>query len=81
VLLEPVEHLHATTIVEDEAGARYEAERQRPGLVIFTDGSRMEGGATGYVRGRVEEEPDVEGTQGPHGSRTGSGMRSHRLCP
>jgi len=48
-LLESVEHLDATTIVEDEAGAKYEAERQRPGLVIFTDGSRAEGGATGYA--------------------------------
>ena len=43
-----------TTIVEDEAGAKYEAERQRPGLVIFTDGSRTEG------------ELDVEGTQVAH---------------
>jgi len=49
VLLESVEHLDATTIVGDEAGAKYEAERQRPGLVIFTDGSRTEGGATGYA--------------------------------
>jgi len=49
VFLEPVGHLDATAIVEDEAGAKYEAERQRPDLVIFTDGSRTEGGATGYA--------------------------------
>jgi len=82
VLLESVEHLDATTLVEDEAGAKYEAERQRPGLVIFTDGSHTEGGHR--IRGRVEEGPDVEGTQGPHGSRTGSvqcGMGSHRPRP
>jgi len=34
-----VEHLDATAIVEDGAGAKYEAERQRP--VIFTDGSQL----------------------------------------
>ena len=28
VFLEPLGHLDATTIVEDEAGAKYEAERQ-----------------------------------------------------
>jgi len=49
VLLESVEHLDTTTVVEDEARAKYEAERQRPGLVIFTDRSRTEGGATGHA--------------------------------
>jgi len=46
-----VEHLDATAIVEDEAGAKYEAKRQRPGLVIFTLHRliRTEGGATGYA--------------------------------
>jgi len=73
--MESVEHLDATTIVEDEAGAKYEAERQRPGLVTSIDGSCTEGGATGYAvvwkknqtwkglkvhMGRVQEAYDTE---------------------
>jgi len=45
VLLESVEHLDATAIVEDEAEAKYEGKRQRPGHRR----SRTEGGATGYA--------------------------------
>jgi len=67
-LLESVEYLDAMTIVEDEAGAKYEAERQRLGLVIFTDGFRTEDGATGYAAvwglkvhmGRAQEAYDTE---------------------
>ena len=36
----------ATTIVEEEAKAKCEAERRRLGLVNFTDGSRTEDGCS-----------------------------------
>jgi len=49
VLLETVEPSSAATITEEEIGAKYEAERHRPGLVSFTDGSRTKEGATGYA--------------------------------
>jgi len=48
-LLETTEPFNATTFAEVETGAKYEAERCRPGLVISTDGSRTEGEATGYA--------------------------------
>jgi len=45
VLLEEPETLDAELLQEEEA----EAEKERPGLTVFTDGSRIEDGATGYA--------------------------------
>jgi len=54
---EEPETLDAELRQEEEAEARAEAERARPGLTMFTDGSRLENGATGYAavwrRGRT----------------------------
>jgi hypothetical protein len=36
--------LDAETIQEDEKAAKVEAERTRPGLTMFTDGSRLDRG-------------------------------------
>jgi ribonuclease HI len=47
VLLEEPEALDARTIQEDEKAAKAEAERVRPGITMFTDGSRLDSGATG----------------------------------
>ena len=42
--------LDASTTIEEEVAAALEAKRlDRPGLTIFTDGSRLENGATGYA--------------------------------
>jgi len=49
VLLEEPEALEAETIQEDEETAKAEAERSRLGLTMFTDGSRLDSGATGYA--------------------------------
>jgi hypothetical protein len=49
VLLVDPEALDAETIQEDEKTAKIEAERTRPGLTMFTDGSRLDSGATGYA--------------------------------
>ena len=49
VLLEEPETLDAELLQEEEVEAKLEAERERPGLVMFTDGSRLEDGATGYA--------------------------------
>jgi ribonuclease HI len=49
VLLEEPEALDAETIQEDEKSAKTEAERTRPGITMFTDGSRLDDGATGYA--------------------------------
>jgi len=49
VLLEEPETLDAELRQEEEAEAKAEAERIRPGLTLFTDGSRLDDGATGYV--------------------------------
>ena len=50
VLLEVASPLDATTTIEEAEAAANEAKRtDRPGLTIFTDGSRLENGATGYV--------------------------------
>ena len=48
VLLEEPETLDAELLQEGEAEAKAEAERIRPGLTKFTDGSRLDDGATGY---------------------------------
>jgi len=51
VILEDPEEPEAldARIQEDEKAAKAEAERTRPGLTIFTVGSRLDSGATGYA--------------------------------
>jgi NAD(P)-dependent dehydrogenase (short-subunit alcohol dehydrogenase family) len=49
VLLEEPEALDAETIQEDEKAAKAEAERIRPGITMFTDGSRLDSGAAGHA--------------------------------
>ena len=50
VLLEVASPLDATTTIEEAEAAANEVKRtDRPGLTIFTDGSRLENGATGYA--------------------------------
>jgi hypothetical protein len=49
VLLEAPETLDAATVVECQAEAKAEAELPRPGLAIFTDGSRADSSAAGYA--------------------------------
>jgi hypothetical protein len=49
VLLEEPEVLDAETIQEDEKTAKAEAERVRPGITMFTDGSRLDSRAAGYA--------------------------------
>jgi len=48
VLLEEPKTLDAVLLQEEEEEAKAEAEKARPGLTMFTDGSRMEDGASGY---------------------------------
>jgi len=48
VLLEELETCNAELLQEKEAEAKAAAGRTRPGLTMFTDGSRLDGGATGY---------------------------------
>jgi len=48
VLLEEPESLDGEPLQEEEAEAKAEVEKARPGLTMFTDGSRMEDGAAGY---------------------------------
>jgi hypothetical protein len=55
VLVEDPKALDATTLVEDEAAAKTEAERTRPGLTMFTDGSRLDSGAAGQRGTRLRE--------------------------
>jgi len=49
VLLEEQETFDAELIQEEREEAKREAEKGRPGLVMFTDWSWMESGAAGYV--------------------------------
>jgi ribonuclease HI len=49
VLPEEQEAFDAELIQEEREEAKREAEKGRPGLVMFTDGSRMESGAAGYA--------------------------------
>jgi len=49
VLLEEPETLDAELIQEEEEEAKKDAEKTRPGLTMFTDGSRMDDGAAGYT--------------------------------
>jgi hypothetical protein len=48
VLLEEPETLDAELLQEEEAEAKVEAEKTRPGLTMFADGSRLDDGAAGY---------------------------------
>jgi len=48
VFLEELETLGAELLLE-EVEAKAEAEKARPGLTMFTDGSRLDDGATGYA--------------------------------
>jgi len=48
VLLEEPETLDAELLQQEEAEAKSEAERTRPGLTMFADGSRLDDGATEY---------------------------------
>jgi len=48
VLLEDRETLDAELLQEEEAAEKAEAEKERPGLTMFTDGSRLGCGAAGY---------------------------------
>jgi len=49
VLLEEPETLDAELLQEEEAEAKAEAGKTRPGLTMFTDGSRLDDGAAGHV--------------------------------
>ena len=49
VLLEEAETLDTELLQEEEAEAKAEAEKARPGLTMFTDGLRLDDGATGYA--------------------------------
>jgi len=49
ILPEEPELLEAALIQEERKEAKKEAEKERPGLVMFTDGSRQEEGAAGYA--------------------------------
>jgi len=49
VLLEKPETLDAELLQGEEAEAKAEAEKVRPGLTMFTDGSRLDDGAVGYA--------------------------------
>ena len=49
VLREEPETLDAELLQEEEAEAKVAAEKERPGLTMFTDGSRLDDGAAGYA--------------------------------
>jgi len=49
VLLEDPEPFNAELIQEDREGAKREAQKERLGLIMFTDRSRLEDGAAGYA--------------------------------
>jgi len=49
VLLEEPETFDAELIQEEREAAKREAEKERTGLVMFTDGSRLEHKAVGYA--------------------------------
>ena len=48
-LPEVMEQFDAALVEEEREEAKKEAETERPGFVMFTDGSRLENGATGYA--------------------------------
>jgi len=49
VLLEDPESFNGELIQEEREEAKKETEKERPGLVMFTDGSRLESEAAGYA--------------------------------
>jgi len=49
VLLEEPETLDAELLQEEEAKAKAAAEKERPGVTMCTDGSRLDNGAAGYA--------------------------------
>jgi len=49
VLPEESGTLDAELLQEEETEAKAKADRVRPGLTMFTDGSRLDNGATGYA--------------------------------
>jgi len=49
VLLEEPESFAAELLQEENAEAKAEAEKDRPVLVMFTDGSWLDSGAAGYL--------------------------------
>ena len=49
VLLEEPEPFEAELLQKEEAEAKAEAEKERPRLIMFTDGSRLDDSAAGYV--------------------------------
>jgi len=49
VLLEEPESFDAELIQEEREETKKEAEKERPGLVMFTDGSQLENEAAGYT--------------------------------
>jgi len=49
ILVEEPETLDAEILQEEEAEAKVEAEKDRPGLTMFTDGPRLDSGAAGYL--------------------------------
>ena len=86
VLLEEPETLDAALLqeeeAEEEAEAKAEAVKVRPGLTMFTDGSRMKDGRSRRLRGGVEERSNLEGHKNPHGLQPGVPRRGvRRSCP
>jgi len=49
ILLEEPETLDAELLLEEEAEAKAETQKDRPGFTMFTDGSRLDDGAVGYA--------------------------------
>ena len=49
VLLEELETFDTELLQKGEEGAKAEAEKDRPGLTMFTDGPRLDDRATGYA--------------------------------
>ena len=49
VLLKDPATFDVEMIQEEQEMVKREAEKSRPGLIIFTDGSRLESGAAGYA--------------------------------
>jgi len=72
VLKQP-ETLDTELLQEDEAEAKAEAEKTRPGLTMFTDGSRLGNGAA-EICGSMAERPILGEHQSPHGLQPG-GLR------
>ena len=63
-MLKEPETLDAELLQEGEAEAKAEAEKPRPVLTMFTDGSRLDDGAAGYA---VVWKNGQGGYQDPHG--------------